>query len=356
MYKVINFIISFGALQGLIIGVLLLIKGFKSKQEKLYLALILIGFAAILGRVLILGIYNNQALFLVNLNFILLISPAFYLYTKECSNTTKNIKLKGKHFLPFLIINLGYILFCFMVKDAVNYQKYLQNVIKINESFSIVYFAIYLYLTYDLYKQNKSYYSKIRYQLLNQLTLMFFGFFIIWIAYVLTEWIYFDYNMELIYYYPIMVLLAVILYYLSLRIIIHTQFLFVGKEIPTRKNFILKERESKHLLDKLTLFMSEKKPFLDGDVSLITLANSLDVNPKVLSFVINEHSNKNFNDYINNWRVEEVKKRLNDKAYKHYKMLSIAFDCGFNSKSTFNLAFKKATGLSPSQYKNSNYY
>ncbi|MBG6129025.1 AraC-like DNA-binding protein [Aquimarina sp. EL_43] len=102
--------------------------------------------------------------------------------------------------------------------------------------------------------------------------------------------------------------------------------------------------------------MSEKKPFLDGDVSLITLANSLDVNPKVLSFVINEHSNKNFNDYINNWRVEEVKKRLNDKAYKHYKMLSIAFDCGFNSKSTFNLAFKKATGLSPSQYKNSNYY
>ncbi|EZH74290.1 hypothetical protein ATO12_15605 [Aquimarina atlantica] len=351
MYKVINFIISFGTLQGLIIGVLLLIKGFKSKQEKLYLALILIGFAAILGRVLIISIYNNQVLFLVNLNFILLVSPAFYLYTKECSNTTENIKFKSKHFLPFLIVNLGYLLFYFTVKDAANYQKYLQNTIKINESFSIIYFSIYLYLTYNLYKQNNSYYSKILYRLVNQLIFMFFGFFIIWIAYVLVEWMYFDYNMELVYYYPIMVLLAVILYYLSLQVIIRTQFLFDNKETPKRKTFILEEIESKHLLDKLTLFMNEKKPFLDGDISLITLANSLDVNPKVLSFVINEHSNKNFNDYINNWRVEEVKKRLNDKAYNHYKMLSIAFDCGFNSKSTFNLAFKKATGLSPSQYK-----
>ena len=97
--------------------------------------------------------------------------------------------------------------------------------------------------------------------------------------------------------------------------------------------------------------MNEEKPFLDGDISLISLAGSLDINPKVLSYVINEQINKNFNQYINDWRIEEVKKRLNDKSYDHFKMLSIAFDCGFNSKSTFNLAFKKATGLSPSEYR-----
>jgi AraC-like DNA-binding protein len=90
---------------------------------------------------------------------------------------------------------------------------------------------------------------------------------------------------------------------------------------------------------------------LDSDISLITLADSLGLNPKTLSFVINEHIRKNFNHYINEWRIEEVKKRLDDKAYDHFKMLSIAFDCGFNSKSTFNLAFKKATGLSPSEYR-----
>tara|TARA_R110002073_G_scaffold145532_5_gene297706 strand:+ start:5974 stop:7020 length:1047 start_codon:yes stop_codon:yes gene_type:complete len=346
LYDIINFVISFGALQGFIIGVFLLTKSFKSKQEKFYLGLILIGFAAILGRVIVISLYKNQSLFFINLNFILLISPAFYLYSKECYRARKGIlNFNAKHFLPFLIVNLGYILFYFTLKDSVNYKAYLFNIIKINESFSIIYFAVYLYLTYIVIKQHKSYYSKVINKLLNQLVYVFFGFFIIWLVYVLAEWIYFHYNMELTFYYPIMLLLAVILYYISL------QFLFNIKEISKRKSFVLEEKESKHLLNKLTLFMSEEKPFLYGDLSLITLADSLDVNPKVLSFVINEHIDKNFNDYINDWRIEEVKKRLHDKAYNHFKMLSIAFDCGFNSKSTFNLAFKKATGLSPSEYK-----
>nr|WP_246615772.1 helix-turn-helix domain-containing protein [Aquimarina litoralis] len=97
--------------------------------------------------------------------------------------------------------------------------------------------------------------------------------------------------------------------------------------------------------------MNEEKPYLDGAISLTTLAGSLNVNPKALSFVINEYLHKNFNHYINDWRIEEVKKRLNNEEYDKFKMLTIAFDCGFNSKSTFNLAFKKATGLSPSEYR-----
>ena len=157
--------------------------------------------------------------------------------------------------------------------------------------------------------------------------------------------------MDLVYYYPMMLILALILYYISLQVVINDRFLFDIKEITKRKTFILDEAESKNLLDQLTLFMNEEKPFLDGDISLISLAGSLDINPKVLSYVINEQINKNFNQYINDWRIEEVKKRLNDKSYDHFKMLSIAFDCGFNSKSTFNLAFKKATGLSPSEYR-----
>ncbi|MDC6391123.1 AraC family transcriptional regulator [Maribacter sp. PR1] len=157
--------------------------------------------------------------------------------------------------------------------------------------------------------------------------------------------------MELIYYYPMMLILAVMLYYMSLKVIINDRFLFDIKEMTKRKTFILEEEDSKNLLNTLTIFMNEKKPFLEGDISLITLASSIEVNPKALSYVINEHMHKNFNQYINDWRIEEVKKRLNDKKYSNLKMLTIAFDCGFNSKSTFNLAFKKATGLSPSEYR-----
>lgn len=352
MFNLINFTISFGAIQGLIIGVLLLIKGCKLKQESFYLALILIGFAAILGRVVIIGIYENQSWFFINLNFILLISPAFYFYAKESSRANNNIlKFNYVHYLPFLIINFGYLLFNISLKNSIDYQTYLINIIKVNDGFSIIYFSTYLYLTYKIVSKHKSSYTKGVYQLLNQLTFIFFTFLVIWLIYILIEWIYFHYTMELTFYYPMMVILAVILYYLSLQVVIKKQILFDFQGITKRKTFILEDADSKILLDQLTLFMKEEKPFLEGDISLITLANSLDVNPKTLSYVINEHMHKNFNHYINDWRIEEVKKRLNDKENSHLKMLTIAFDCGFNSKSTFNLAFKKATGLSPSEYR-----
>lgn len=353
MYNIINFVISFGAMQGLIIGVFLLIKGCKLKEVFFYLALILIGFAAILGRVLIIGINENQSGFFINLNFIFLISPAFYLYAKESSRDTKSpLKFNYLHYLPFLIINLGYLIFNISLKNSIDYQTYQINIIKVNDSFSIIYFSIYLYLTYKIIREHKSTYTKGLYPLLNQLIFFFFSFFVIWLIYILAELVFFHYRMELIYYYPMMIILAVILYYMSLQVILNDRFLFDIKEIAKRKTFILEEADSKNLLNQLTLFMNEEKPFLEGDISLITLAGSLDVNPKTLSYVINEHMHKNFNQYINDWRIEEVKKRLNDKEYSHLKMLTIAFDCGFNSKSTFNLAFKKATGLSPSEYRN----
>ena len=159
--------------------------------------------------------------------------------------------------------------------------------------------------------------------------------------------------MNLKYYYPIMMVLATTLYYLSLRVLIHVR-LFADINVAfDRKTVPVDEPEGNQLLDKLTLIMNQEKPYLNDGVSLASLAESLDTNPKTLSYVINQYADKNYNDYINAWRVDEVKARHNDPKYDRYKMLSLAFDCGFKSKSTFNLAFKKATGLSPSEYKNS---
>ncbi|MBW1294835.1 helix-turn-helix domain-containing protein [Aquimarina litoralis] len=352
MYNIINFVISFGAMQGLIIGVFLLVKGLKLKQDFFYLALILIGFAALLGRVVAIGLYDNQPWFFNNLNFFLLISPALYLYAKESSGAIKNpLNFSSLHFLPFLIINLVFIVYYFSLKNPIDDKTYLTNIIKLNDRFSIIYFSIYLYLTYKTVRLYKSSYRKELYELLNKLVYNFLCFFIIWLIYVLAELIYFDYTMELIYYYPIMIIMAVTIYYMSLQFITNYRFLFDIKSITKRKKITLDETDGKNLLNQLTLFMNEEKPYLDGAISLTTLAGSLNVNPKALSFVINEYLHKNFNHYINDWRIEEVKKRLNNEEYDKFKMLTIAFDCGFNSKSTFNLAFKKATGLSPSEYR-----
>ena len=86
------------------------------------------------------------------------------------------------------------------------------------------------------------------------------------------------------------------------------------------------------------------------DLTLTTLAELLGTNPSLLSKVINKQFNLNFNDYVNRYRVEEVKKLMADKKYQQFNLLSIAYDAGFNSKSTFNRAFKKVTGLNPKDF------
>lgn len=117
----------------------------------------------------------------------------------------------------------------------------------------------------------------------------------------------------------------------------------VSQDIP--KNGI-----DEHLKTELASFMAEEKVFLQPDLTLADLSKQIGISVNQLSKVINAGFGKNFNDFINEYRIEEVKKALQDPANRQYSILGIAFDCGFNSKATFNRVFKKVTGSSPSEY------
>ncbi len=101
----------------------------------------------------------------------------------------------------------------------------------------------------------------------------------------------------------------------------------------------------------LTRMMEEEKPYLDGDLTLGKLAGMLSVSPHNLSEVINTRMNINFYDFVNAYRVNEVKRRLQDPDAEKFSLLSIAFDSGFKSKTSFNAIFKKQTQMTPSQYR-----
>ncbi len=97
-------------------------------------------------------------------------------------------------------------------------------------------------------------------------------------------------------------------------------------------------------LEKL---MAEERLYLEPELTLTDLARRLQTNASVLSAVVNRAFGKNFNDFVNAYRVEAVKSMLRDPAVGHLSLLGIGLECGFNSKSTFNRAFRKATGMSP---------
>jgi AraC-like DNA-binding protein len=115
----------------------------------------------------------------------------------------------------------------------------------------------------------------------------------------------------------------------------------------------LKEDEAFRYSKQLIEFMQSEKPYLNPDLTLQQLASQVNISPHYLSQVINEQFKANFFEYINRFRVEEVKSRINNPKFDSFSLLGIAFDSGFNSKSAFNRIFKKFTNQTPSQYKSS---
>lgn len=103
---------------------------------------------------------------------------------------------------------------------------------------------------------------------------------------------------------------------------------------------------------KLLELMDKERPYLDPKLKLTDLADMLSLNTVLLSAVINEGTGKNFNDFINEYRVNEFKTRVESGDHQNFTLLALAYDSGFNSKSTFNAIFKKVTGVTPNQFKN----
>jgi ligand-binding sensor domain-containing protein/AraC-like DNA-binding protein len=117
------------------------------------------------------------------------------------------------------------------------------------------------------------------------------------------------------------------------------------------KSSTLSFHKSKTYLNQLLKIMAEEKPYLDPELSLQTLAKRMEITKEALSQVINEQLDRNFKNFINEYRIEEAKKKLLDPKEDQFVLMKIALDVGFNSKSVFNASFKKFTGMSPSQYR-----
>ena len=146
---------------------------------------------------------------------------------------------------------------------------------------------------------------------------------------------------------------AVIIYFLGFFALKNRRLLFDKKAQKKYRNINLSEAQIKDISDQIAKIMLSEKPFKEADYQLGDLSSRLRLPRYLVSYVINKVFFQNFSDYINTYRINEAKELLNDRKYRAVKIASIAFDCGFNSLSSFNHSFKRHTGMTPSSFRKS---
>jgi AraC-like DNA-binding protein len=130
----------------------------------------------------------------------------------------------------------------------------------------------------------------------------------------------------------------------------------IEKEMQEAEKIVIKkapvERKYDEIVSRIILLMEKEKLYQETELTLLDLANRLQLPSYQVSQAINEGLNKSFYDVINGYRVEEAKRLLGDPKNINYTILSVGFEAGFNSKTTFNTVFKKFTGLTPTDFRN----
>jgi TolB-like protein/AraC-like DNA-binding protein/Tfp pilus assembly protein PilF len=118
------------------------------------------------------------------------------------------------------------------------------------------------------------------------------------------------------------------------------------------KKALMDETTAAEYKEKLMEHVVQNEAFLDANLTLRSLANQIDLHPNKLSWLINELHEQNFNQFINNYRIEHFKKLAVNPDNSQFSILGLAYESGFNSKTVFNTYFKKATGQTPKAWIN----
>ncbi len=308
----------------------------------------------------------------------LISSPILYLYVYSFSIGNDFLwKKYWIHLLPFTIFSL--ICFCLNLihSDSIsfrdglpifsnNFPNWLQNTLTIPLALIPAFYTILslrVLLNYQkLIPENYSYTERIN---LNWLKWIVISFLIMFI--VLFPLIKFGVDLGLVTYQNLFAVVGSLLtFYLffigffGLRqttvftnIPVETNFERTTDSKPNYKNSGLTDEMVDEFFQKLVLHMEENKPYLDENLNLATLAQQLDLTSNQLSQIINQKTSSNFFNFINGYRVEAVKERLKNPAFAHYSILAIGFDCGFQSKSSFNKIFKQMVGKTPLEFQKS---
>ena len=202
----------------------------------------------------------------------------------------------------------------------------------------------------------KKYYSNIEKINLNWMNSIIYGTLVIWIILIISNIINFIFGDDLQINLIVFILFTLLMYYLGFKGLKQPEITFTdnsadNKNSSSYKKSGLTDEKAESINQKLIEFIEREKPYLNSKLSLSDLASSINISNHNLSEVINKKRNQNFYDFINSYRVEEVKRLIEDDEEMNYSILALGYEAGFSSKSAFYTAFKKFTNQTPAQYR-----
>jgi AraC-like DNA-binding protein len=295
----------------------------------------------------------------------LLVVPFIWLYVKKINEPLFHFSKKHLlHFAPFVVVMIFSIYFVFHHSQNSSNQQFDSHTFVLN--FMLYLIALGQYIFYLVYIQGliRSFRTKTLNELSNTehtdlawlriflITLLVIFLLLIIMMVIAIHKLNANYFNNIV-----SVIFACIIY------VVGYKGLFQQTILPESKSLIEQAKEinektftetkvDEKLLNRILDFMVNQKPFRDPELTLTSLASKVEISRNLLSELINSGTNGNFYDFVNKYRVEEVKQLIENPKYKDFTILAIAFEAGFPSKSTFNSIFKKFTGLTPSGYRN----
>lgn len=363
-----HFILLLSAFQGILL--ILALNGIQDNNiqaNRILSVLILLLSFALFSRVLPFyrEFFNWQPkVFLFSEMIFFAYSPVFYLYILSLLKLEDPLPLKPwMHFIPVMLHILAYFPLFFKEHQAFIDQVVDEEVhftLAIVGGLALVYNAFYLKKLWDIvnnyqesisktqsFDQNLLYLNRV--MILNATCLMtwgaiylitgsgfFLGFETDRIREVLTDtaWLVFSFTT----------------YFLGYFAINQPEIFKVHHEIVKYKDTSLSNAELGKYKTRLSRIMQESKEFMNPELTLSQLSAKVGTNTHTLSRVINEGYNKSFYDFVNTYRVEEFIELVQQEENQRETFLALALRVGFNSKTTFNRAFKKVTGTTPRAY------
>ncbi|WP_338766483.1 AraC family transcriptional regulator [Bernardetia sp. ABR2-2B] len=299
--------------------------------------------------------------------------PIFYLYI--LSVCYSDFKLKYKHllhFLPFLAANLALLPRFYAVDIAskidfiINRKEMIElqfNHILIHLQIAVYIFAVFMILkkAKRLYLENNADKSSVSYNWLFQFTTVLTILYSV--AFIKNIFKFSDFQIvsEGIKIGIIVLQLFIFCWYLFKAINNPNLFRNIDSKLKLVKDIISEEKGNEPLtltekkysedLIKLKKYMNNEKPFLNPSITIQDISAAIEIPVRDLSLLINHKLEQHFYDFINIYRVENAMRILEDSTKNKITILEILYEVGFNSKSSFNTAFKKHTGKTPTSYR-----